>query len=241
MKISTLTASAESPLLDLPLELRMLIYELVLCPGTAINLRWQINMIYAPNQPQVADRAKQIAEGPAFNVLKTSDVDCALLRVCKMVQHEANEMFYSRNTFRIYSGLVEYTPGFLDSIGERNAKLITRLEVTDGKDGKYQLSTAPPQYWFSNYSSRDNLTAFYLKQLCKRLPGLLELKMSDLRYEDWRLRRMIANLYRFLREIKPLTSTADEPSFKLLCEPDSNYVRLAAAVNGLRQTARVTD
>ena len=228
-----MNAPAESRFFSLPLELRMLIYELVLVPGTAINLTWQINMNNVPNPSQSAQSSSMVVESPAFNVLKASGVDCALLRVCKLAQYEANVVFYSKSTFRIELGLIEYIPAFLTSIGERNSKLITRLEIINGSYEHKILRL----YQYTCTASGYRRTRFHLDEIWKRLPALLELKLSNVGQRIWLF--MMENLYRMLREIKTSYSTADKPSFKLLYGQDQNYVRIAADVTGLRQTAQV--
>lgn len=90
----TPNAAQRSLLLDLPPELRLIIYESVLVDEQPIN-------IDADTHKNTTRRSTRLRLREAFNPTRAVIKEPSLLQTCKIIQDEAVEMYYSRNIFYV--------------------------------------------------------------------------------------------------------------------------------------------
>ncbi|KAF2465313.1 uncharacterized protein BDR25DRAFT_360675 [Lindgomyces ingoldianus] len=123
--------------LDLPVEIRLSIYEIVL------KLSKPIEMWPETGFPGLGNR---MARGRNFRKLHKAhskwNCNINLLRTCRLINTEAGEIYYGKNSFRfsaVNGWMVANT--FLYQIGRRNYQHITSL-------------TLPLPFWYEDYENR---------------------------------------------------------------------------------------
>ncbi|KAF2804618.1 uncharacterized protein BDZ99DRAFT_467306 [Mytilinidion resinicola] len=138
----------DSPLLDLPGETRMLIYEAALVRADPIDLFPRKYIEKPEDNPGLAKRkAKAVDEAPPLSTYNRDnhepkfrdqkdlqyvrkEMATGLMATCKQIQWEAGHLFWTQNTFR-FSSDMEWNGcrRFFTAIGPRALSLIRKLEV----------------------------------------------------------------------------------------------------------------
>jgi hypothetical protein len=112
--------------LTLPVEIRLLIYDLLL-----IARSW--------DQPLEPGRRWTSLDGRQKYSLITS-IGTGILQTCRQIYHEANPIFYSKNSFLFYDPVKALR--FIEQIGPVNLKLIKELDIPIGYDGRIPNSAS---------------------------------------------------------------------------------------------------
>ena len=108
-------ATQTSLLHRLPSEIRLMIYQLVLCPNAGLDIR-----------PHSDSQHKENCVIYGFSV----DLSSSLLRACKLFHQEATHIFYSENVFGISNdGGIQLTITVVDTIGTINAASLRSICV----------------------------------------------------------------------------------------------------------------
>jgi transcription elongation factor Elf1 len=135
----------DSPLLNLPGEIRTLIYHAALVRLEPIDL-WPRKYIEHPEDvPSLASRLAKAQEKSQYGLDTRSsfifrqqedlqhvrkEMAIGLVATCKQIQQEAGHLFWSENTFRFSSDLKWYgLRRFLSAIGPRPISLLRNLQV----------------------------------------------------------------------------------------------------------------
>ncbi|KAF2494700.1 hypothetical protein BU16DRAFT_527704 [Lophium mytilinum] len=138
----------DSPLLDLPAEIRMLIYEAALVRADPIDLFPRKYIEKPEDDPGLAKRTAKANEDirhanryfsrnlpPQFRDQKDlqyvrKEMATGLMATCKQIQWEAGHLFWTQNAFR-FSSDIEWNGcrRFFTAIGPRALSLIRKLEL----------------------------------------------------------------------------------------------------------------
>lgn len=167
-------------LLQMPPEVRNMIYCLVLCPGEVyIGPRVRLNRVRIPIIRR-GNSLKRLRNPPRSRESKTISIDCSILRVCKLVNSEATGLLYARNRFCIAWLYIETSTGstFLDHVVHINSASLRFLGIHSFYEGTDYLPTSG--------------NVKLLIKMYHLLPGLEELKL-------WQSRTEIVELYQSRR------------------------------------------
>jgi hypothetical protein len=129
----------DSPFLDLPGEIRTLIYRAALVRDKPIDL-WPAKYIEFPAEdPSLGKRIDKARENggstPVFRKQEDlqhvrKEMAIGLVATCQQVQREAGHLFWRENTFRFSSDIEWYgIRRFLSAIGPRPISLLQNLEI----------------------------------------------------------------------------------------------------------------
>jgi transcription elongation factor Elf1 len=128
----------DSPLLDLPGEIRALIYHAALVRIEPIDL-WPCKYIENPGSvPSLAPRLAKARNSGSEPIFRRQDdlqyvrkeMAIGLVATCKQVQQEAGHLFWRENTFRFSSDIEWYgIRRFFAAIGPRPISLLRNLQV----------------------------------------------------------------------------------------------------------------
>ncbi|KAI4242764.1 MAG: hypothetical protein L6R40_003828 [Gallowayella cf. fulva] len=115
-----------SPLLRLPAEIRTIIYHLLLAPekNGIIRIRTESPMLHKARNAMsmrrrsrfrvVSDRVRSGSSETSYTGHRTSDIDTAILGVCRQIHTEACHVLYSEHTFDFDIDVESIVPFFRD-------------------------------------------------------------------------------------------------------------------------------
>jgi hypothetical protein len=125
--------------LDLPRELREIVYEYALCVEGAI-------FVYSSDPDYIrhtikAKVVREKAEGPKEPQSISSAVSVVLLRTCRQLHAEGAAILYGKNLFRLYTTKVIFDPSY--------HSLISHITfITDADHRVYESDLETASYWW---------------------------------------------------------------------------------------------
>lgn len=131
-------------LLELPLELQLVIYELVVVKPGPLLLNWPCNSSYQGKCRYKLEREEQEAWKAGE---KCPPLQPALSRTCRFIRAETLPIFYGENLFRACychpDAMLSYPTGWLRIIGRRNRETLRHLYFYDRNQGQDRRSKGP--------------------------------------------------------------------------------------------------